>query len=66
MGMVDAFAAGKADFSGMDGKPGWLSIGIVVHKTFVDVNEEGTEAVAATRVGMTMAALPARISVFRA
>ena len=66
MGMVDAFVAGKADFSGMNGKPGWLYIGIVVHKAFVDVNEEGTEAAAATGVGVKMAALPVRTPVFRA
>jgi serpin B len=51
MGMTDAFSR-AADFSGMNGKKG-LFIGAVVHKAFVDVNEEGTEAAAATAVVMT-------------
>jgi len=52
MGMRDAFNPDKADFSGMDGRPNWLYIGAVLHKAFVDVNEEGTEAAAATAVVM--------------
>ncbi|MBI3828733.1 MAG: sigma-70 family RNA polymerase sigma factor [Planctomycetes bacterium] len=47
MGMKDAFTPGKANFSGMT-KRAELSLGLVAHKAFVEVNEEGTEAAAAT------------------
>ncbi|XP_040895950.1 leukocyte elastase inhibitor isoform X1 [Toxotes jaculatrix] len=47
LGMTDVFCAAKADLSGMNGKAG-LFLSTVAHKAFVEVNEEGTEAAAAT------------------
>jgi serpin B len=41
----------QADFTDMY-KPGGLFIGFVKHKTFLQVDEEGTEAAAVTAVGM--------------
>jgi len=48
MGMTDAFS-NKADFSGMDGTKD-LFISAAIHEAFVELNEEGTEAAAATAV----------------
>ncbi len=52
MGMPLAFSD-SADFTGMENNPEEnLKIDEVIHQAFVEVNEEGTEAVAATAVGM--------------
>lgn len=50
MGMPLAFAPGQADFSAMTGLPGEIWIDLIVHQTYIQVNEEGTEAAAATAV----------------
>lgn len=62
MGMPSAFT-GEADFSGMTGKRD-LYISQVIHQAFVEVNEEGTEAAAATAVIMEVGAVMSKV--FRA
>jgi serpin B len=67
LGMKQAFLRGAADFSGMTGKKDlWISAAI--HKAFIDVNEEGTEAAAATGIVMRSMAMSyeAQPIVFRA
>jgi serpin B len=65
MGMKDAFSS-DADFSGINGKRD-LFISAVIHKAYVEVNEEGTEAAAATGVVMRLTSVgPAPLPVFRA
>ncbi len=66
LGMQDAFDSQKADFSGMTGHKD-LHISSVIHQAYVDVNEEGTEAAAATGVTMRATAVqPRPTPVFRA
>lgn len=52
MGMPDAFNEGLANFSGITGKKD-LYISSVIHQAMIDVNEEGSEAAAATAVVMS-------------
>ncbi|MBE9916310.1 serpin family protein [Paenibacillus donghaensis] len=57
MGMKQAFDPAAADFTAMsDIKP--LFISSVLHKTVVDVNEQGTEAAAVTAIGLATASAP--------
>lgn len=58
LGVKDAFDF-KADFSKMNGKKN-LFLSALIHKAFVEVNEEGTEAAAATAGIMTLRSSPIR------
>jgi serpin B len=51
LGLVAAFDPAAADFTGLHTGGEQLFLDVVVQKAFVDVNEEGTEAAAATAVG---------------
>ena len=48
MGLTDLFDAAKSDLSGMVSYDMWLYVSQVIHKAFIEVNEEGTEAAAVT------------------
>jgi serpin B len=67
-GMRRAFALRTADFSGMTGRPpseAPAAIDQVVHRAVIDVMEGGTEAAAATAVGMRTTTAPAPSAPFR-
>ena len=64
LGMGIAFSESDADFSRMH-RGGGVFISEVKHKTFVDVNEEGTEAAAATSVGIAPTSMPVSFIVNR-
>jgi serine protease inhibitor len=64
LGMGVAFSPSAADFTKMYA-PGGLYIDEVKHKTFVKVDEEGTEAAAATSVGIGLTSAPAMFVVDR-
>jgi serpin B len=65
MGMLLAFAPG-ADFSGMNGGKEPLNLGEAFHKAYVDVDEKGTEAAAATAIGIRATAIPVQEESFTA
>jgi len=63
LGIRDAFLDSGADFTRMSPRGRELFISVVKQKTYVDVNEEGTEAAAVTNVGisLTSARVPFRV-----
>jgi serpin B len=66
-GMSLAFSRDQADFSGMTGQPAAqrrLAIGQIKHAAVIDVDEEGTEAAAATAVVMAPTSMPLREAAF--
>ncbi len=58
LGMNDAFICGAADFSGMSDQGIEPYISNIIHQTFIEVDEKGTEAAAATAVVMLERSMP--------
>ncbi|MGC9472246.1 MAG: serpin family protein [Bacteroidales bacterium] len=63
MGMIDAFDPFAADLSGISDTR--IYVDFVKQNTFVDVNEEGTEAAAVTTIGVNLTSMPPQPQVFR-
>lgn len=61
LGMEKAFDGNAANFEKIN-RNGGLFISRVKHKSFIDVNEEGTEAAAVTSVGVSFTSMPDQIS----
>ena len=57
MGMLEVFSDSKSDLSKMDGTRN-LFLSKVVHKAFIEVNEEGSEAAAATAAVVMLRSMP--------
>jgi serpin B len=58
LGMTSAFQPGQADLSGMDGTRS-LFLSQALHKAFIKLDEQGTEAAAATAVVVGVTSMPA-------
>jgi serpin B len=65
LGMPEAFDSERAQFDGMALPPPPLYIGQAMHRALVEVNEEGTEAAAATDVTVCLAARARKPRVFQ-
>ncbi|XP_013418151.1 leukocyte elastase inhibitor-like [Lingula anatina] len=64
MGMTDIFGP-NADLSGIGGNPGELQVDEAIHKAFIKVDEQGTEAAAATAITVRLTALTPQIDEFK-
>lgn len=62
MGMVDAFIPFQANLSGISDESIYVSF--VKQNTFIDVDEEGTEAAAVTTIGIQVTSFPPQPSLF--
>jgi serine protease inhibitor len=62
LGMGVAFNGQEADFTGMY-EPGGIFIDRIIHKTFLELDEEGTEAAAATVVAMSLTCIDGDLTI---